>query len=87
MYNGVGGHPVILMRSFFETVLGSRDADGLSGLIIAHGHKVELVTVMDAGILVDIDTPQEYERFIAGTSFGSGGAAGSGSGDQDEGSA
>lgn len=71
MYNGVGGHPVILMRSFFDTVLGARNAEGLSGVIIAHGHKVELVTVMDAGILVDIDTPQEYERFIAGTGFGS----------------
>lgn len=64
MYNGVGGHPVVLRRPFYDTVLDASDPEGLSGIIIAHGHDVELMTVTDPGILVDIDTPQEYDAFI-----------------------
>ncbi len=64
MYNGVGGHPVILRRPFYDTVLESEHPEGLSGIIIAHGHDVELVSVTDPGILVDIDTPEEYGRLI-----------------------
>ncbi len=83
MYNGVGGHPVLLRRPFYDAVLGSRDPEGLSGVIIAHGHQIELLTVTDAGILVDIDTQEEYTRLIGGagetsTAGGGGGERGGG---------
>ncbi len=64
MYNGVGGHPVVLRRPFYDTVLHASHPEGLSGIIIAHGHTVELMNVTDPGILVDIDTPQDYDAFI-----------------------
>lgn len=64
MYNGVGGHPVILRRPFYDIVLDTVHPEGLSGIIIEHGHDVELLPVTDPGILVDIDTPEEYERLI-----------------------
>lgn len=66
MYNGVGGHPVLVMRPFFQVIRESVAPDGLRGLIVEHGHDVEIVNVPDAGILVDIDTPREYDRFREG---------------------
>ncbi len=62
MYNGIGGHPVILRRPFYDAVLETQHPEGLSGIILQHGHHVELVPVTDPGILVDIDTPEEYQR-------------------------
>ncbi len=68
MYNRMGGHPVILRRPFYDVVLGTNHPEGLSGLILQHGHDVELVTVTDPGILVDVDTPEEYARLPDGHS-------------------
>lgn len=66
MYNGVGGHPVMLRRPFFDVVRRSAAADGLRGLIVDHGHDVEIINVSDPGILVDIDTAREYDRYVDG---------------------
>ena len=66
MYNGVGGHPVMLRRPFFDVVRRSTAADGLRGLIVDHGHDVEIINVSDPGILVDIDTAREYDRYVDG---------------------
>lgn len=76
MYNGVGGHPVMLRRPFYDTVLSAPGMEGLSGVIIDHGHQIHLLTVTDAGILVDIDTEEEYRRIIGGDDVGSGSGSG-----------
>jgi CTP:molybdopterin cytidylyltransferase MocA len=64
MYNGVGGHPVVVCRSYYEELLAARPAEGMRSLIIERGHQVEIVNLADPGVLIDIDTQQEYDRFI-----------------------
>ena len=64
MYNGVGGHPLIVCRSYYAELLAAQPIEGMRTLIIDRGHQVEIVNLADPGVLIDIDTEQEYDRFI-----------------------
>lgn len=63
-HSGVAGHPVLLARELFEEVLTGSFEEGVRSLILAHAHDLREVKVTDPGILIDIDTPDDYWRFI-----------------------
>jgi molybdenum cofactor cytidylyltransferase len=63
-HNGVAGHPVLLGRDVFDEVLNTDFDEGVRSLIMAHARDLKEVAVTDPGILVDIDTPDDYWRYI-----------------------
>ena len=63
-HNGVAGHPVLIGRQVADEVVGKRWDEGLRSLIMAHSHELAEVKVVDPGILIDIDTPEDYWRYV-----------------------
>jgi molybdenum cofactor cytidylyltransferase len=63
-HNGVAGHPVLLGRELFETISAQPLEEGIRSLILLHARHLREVKVVDPGILVDIDTPDDYWRYI-----------------------
>jgi molybdenum cofactor cytidylyltransferase len=66
-HNGVAGHPVLLGRAVFDEVLHGELDEGVRSLILAHASDLREVPVTDRGILIDIDTPDDYRRHIRQT--------------------
>ena len=63
-HNGVAGHPVLLGRELFDEVLTRPFEEGMRSFIMSHARDLREVKVADAGVLIDIDTPDDYWRFI-----------------------
>ncbi|MBC54379.1 MAG: CTP--molybdopterin cytidylyltransferase [Gammaproteobacteria bacterium] len=59
VFNQHRGHPICFGRDFFAELAHSQGDTGGRELIKRHADKVELVAVNDAGILQDIDTPED----------------------------
>jgi molybdenum cofactor cytidylyltransferase len=63
-HNGVAGHPVLLGRELFGDILTRPLDEGLRTLIMENARTLREVRVTDPGVLIDIDTPDDYWRFI-----------------------
>jgi molybdenum cofactor cytidylyltransferase len=63
-HNTVAGHPVLLGRELFAEILDTQLEEGIRSLIMAHARDMREVKVTDPGILIDIDTPDDYWRYI-----------------------
>lgn len=63
-HNGVAGHPVLVGRELFAEILTRPFDEGLRSLIMENARSLREVKVVDPGILIDIDTPDDYWRFI-----------------------
>ena len=61
-HNSVAGHPVLLGRPLFSEILTTPLEEGLRSLIMLHARDLREVKVADPGILLDIDTPDDYRR-------------------------
>jgi molybdenum cofactor cytidylyltransferase len=59
------GHPVIFNRSIFGELRRADPAKGAKPVVHAHAAEEVNVDVDDEGAFIDIDTPEDYERFIA----------------------
>ncbi len=62
VYKGMTGHPVLLSRRMIEALLEEPETSCLRDFI--QKHETTLVKVDDAGILMDLDTPEDYERIL-----------------------
>jgi molybdenum cofactor cytidylyltransferase len=58
------GHPVIFNRSIFEELRRADPSTGAKPVVHAHAAEEVNVDVGDDGAFIDIDTPEDYERFI-----------------------
>ena len=63
-HNGVAGHPVLIGRDLFGDIMTRPLEEGLRSLIMESARTLREVRVVDPGILIDIDTPDDYWRFI-----------------------
>ena len=64
-WHGRMGNPALLSARYREEVLAAKAMDrGCSFLFENHEDDVRLVEVDDNAILVDIDSPMDYEKFI-----------------------
>jgi molybdenum cofactor cytidylyltransferase len=63
-HNTVAGHPVLLGRELFDEILNRELEEGVRTLIMSHARDLHEVRVVDPGILIDIDTPDDYWRYI-----------------------
>jgi molybdenum cofactor cytidylyltransferase len=64
---GRHGHPALFDRAVWPEFSAPGLTDGARSVIRAHEVGLQLVEVGDAGVLVDIDTPEQYRRLIDGT--------------------
>jgi len=65
---GKRGHPPLLARVYVPEILAETPAGGLRALLARHAEDIRNVECNDPGILVDLDTPEEYQRGLRKTS-------------------
>ena len=61
-HNGETGHPVLLARTLFAELGSASLPEGVRSLLAAHEAEIERVPVADAGVLLDVDSPDDYRR-------------------------
>ncbi len=64
VYDGRRGHPILLARTLFDEVRSAPPAIGLRFVIRAHDGGVCEVPTAEEGVLINIDTPDDYRRFV-----------------------
>jgi molybdenum cofactor cytidylyltransferase len=58
------GHPVLIDRALFADLRAADPAVGARAVFQAHQSSAVDVVVDDDGAFVDIDTPEEYQRYV-----------------------
>ena len=62
VYEGRKGHPLLIDRKYFNDIFNLNPDIGLRELLQNHEDDLEIVEVDEAGILRDIDTPEDYRN-------------------------
>jgi CTP:molybdopterin cytidylyltransferase MocA len=62
VHAGRHGHPVIFPRELFEDLRRADPAAGAKAVVRAHEARIVDVEVADAGVVDDLDTPEDYAR-------------------------
>jgi nicotine blue oxidoreductase len=65
VYEGTRGHPLRVARALFGQILALGDDEPLHSVLHAHEDHVKEVPTDNAGVLTNIDTPQDYEKALA----------------------
>jgi molybdenum cofactor cytidylyltransferase len=68
-YNGTAGHPVIFSRDVVAELARPDLPDGARSVIEQHSD-ARTIAVDDPGVLIDIDTPTDYQEHVAGGADG-----------------
>lgn len=63
---GTHGHPTLFAREVFGELLHGSLAEGARSVVHAHAHDLEAVPIPDEGVLHDVDTPEQFRRFVGG---------------------
>lgn len=66
VFQGLRGHPPLISSHLLPAILSWNGHAGLRGLLAQYEAKATEVEVFDEGIVMDIDTPQDYRRIFAG---------------------
>lgn len=61
-FSGQRGHPPLISRLLFPEILAGQGDGGLRALLAAHQSAASDVNVLDGGIVLDMDTPADYEQ-------------------------
>lgn len=61
-YHGERGHPVCFHQNLRETLCQLRGDRGARSVLTQHAEQLELLTVNDPGITLDIDAPSDLNR-------------------------
>jgi molybdenum cofactor cytidylyltransferase len=65
-FDGRGGHPVLIPPELGDRLLRYHGSGGLRQFWRHHPELCRRITVDDAGVVLDLDTPEQYARFAAG---------------------
>ena len=63
-YKGKRGHPLLFAMHYRDEILTRHEGRGLRGLLDAYPEDVFELEVATAGVLEDIDLPEDYQRAI-----------------------
>ena len=58
------GHPVLIARALFDELLRLPPDTGANAILRRHYSKKGMVEISDPGILLDIDTPEGYQKLL-----------------------
>ena len=64
VHGGRHGHPVIFARALFDALRHADPSVGAKAVLRAHDAAIVNVEVDDAGVLADVDTPEDYARIF-----------------------
>ncbi len=59
-WQGKRGHPVGFARKFYDELLQVRGDQGARGLLKQYADEIRLLPCNDAGIVLDVDTPNDF---------------------------
>jgi molybdenum cofactor cytidylyltransferase len=65
-FQGRRGHPVIFARALFPELLAAGTDQGAKPVVHAHRDDTLEIDTEDEGVLIDIDTPEEYRLHVKG---------------------
>ena len=65
-YNGKRGHPVLFSRQVYGEILAAPLDQGAKVVVRKDPSRVREIQLDDPGILADIDTPEDYRRYVGG---------------------
>lgn len=65
VYDARRGHPLIISSELFPEIKKASPAVGLREVIRTHANDIRVVPTEEEGIHLNIDTPGDYERYIA----------------------
>ncbi|MBI3000762.1 MAG: nucleotidyltransferase family protein [Deltaproteobacteria bacterium] len=65
-YQGRRGHPVIFSTALFAELLGTPLEEGAKAVVRAHRNETLEIETGAEGVTVDIDTEDEYRKFVRG---------------------
>jgi molybdenum cofactor cytidylyltransferase len=65
-YRGRRGHPVLFSRAVLEEIAGLPASVGANTIVWKDPSRIVEVALEDAGITIDIDTPEQFETFQRG---------------------
>jgi molybdenum cofactor cytidylyltransferase len=65
-HQGRRGHPVIFSRALFPELLAAPVDQGAKTVVHAHRDQTLEIDTNDAGVTIDIDTPDEYQKHVKG---------------------
>jgi len=61
-YQGKRGHPVLFSSSLFSELLNAPLDQGAKWVVHAHGGETLEIPTEDEGVIIDLDTPEEYRK-------------------------
>ncbi len=65
-YHGRRGHPVLFSRKLFKELIDAPLDQGAKAVVHAHLEETLEIETEDEGVMVDIDTPEDYRRHAEG---------------------
>ena len=63
-FNGQRGHPPLVSSALFAEILAGKGEGGLRELLRKHQPESADVDVLDEGVLLDMDTPEDYAQLV-----------------------
>lgn len=63
-YRGRRGHPVIFASALFAELLAAPLDQGAKTVVHAHSDETLEIDTEDEGVIIDIDTPEEYRKHV-----------------------
>ncbi|EGW38203.1 DVU_1551 family NTP transferase [Desulfosporosinus sp. OT] len=63
-YQGMRGHPPLISYQYVKNVLNWNKPGGMRALLEQYEYDVSEVEVVDPGILLDMDTPEDYHQML-----------------------
>jgi molybdenum cofactor cytidylyltransferase len=69
-FNGQRGNPVLFGHQVFEQLQQLQGDQGARPILQTYAAQTRFVDVDDEGVVLDIDTPENYEKVLARASFG-----------------
>ncbi|HXV80714.1 MAG TPA: nucleotidyltransferase family protein [Candidatus Binatia bacterium] len=66
-FHGRRGHPVIFSRALFPELIAAPPDQGAKPVVHAHRDETLEIDTEEEGVLIDIDTPEEYRLHVKGT--------------------
>jgi len=63
-YQGRRGHPPLIAAAYIPEILAEAPSGGLRELLARHAEDARDIAVADPGILVDLDTPDDYQESL-----------------------
>jgi len=58
---GKRGHPLLIPRGYFPEIFAHDGEGGLRAVLDRHAEQTQVLEVPDAGVLLEMDTPEDYE--------------------------